>query len=73
MKRSQSGKKRKTNRGCTFQGKYRATEEVISLVHSREKMGWPVSLLESKEGSKGSDEIRQKIKTLVIIMFRHYL
>lgn len=38
MRRSQSGKKRKTNRGCTFQGKYRATEEVISLVRSRGKM-----------------------------------
>lgn len=52
MRRSQSGKKRKTNRACTFQGKYRAIEEVISLVHSREKMGCQCHFWKAGKGAR---------------------
>ena len=52
MRRSQSGKRRKTNRGCTFQGKYRATEEVISLVRSRGKMDGQCHHQEASKGAR---------------------
>lgn len=52
MRSSQSGKKRKTNRGCTFQGKSRATEGVISLVHSRGKMDGQCRYQKASKGAR---------------------